>query len=372
VIRTTPVRLALVLVAAALCAAAPREAHAQRLFGTGVLANDTTPARAAIVSATDSAGVIAGRELTTGRGDFVLPVSHPGKYTVTVLRLGSLAETVRDVVVEPRKDLRMRIRITKEAPMPPPVAVRSGEQCNIRDDTSPLGYAWSQFLIALSTADMASDTKSFSGTWLRTERWLGKGLRDTVFRSDTLVELALDGPMMPAIPPDSSRVAGFVIESEDGVRYHTPDIATLASRAFVARRCFSFDPSPPNQPGWIGLHFRSPDFRVGVVDIEGTLWIDRETMEPRGLGFRYVNLPPAFAAAESGGTLRFRQLPTGHWIVEEWTLRVPAGLFRRIFSYDQRGALSGYATKLTLDGVRIAGLRLMELDVNGSPIFRRP
>ena len=336
-----------------------------------MLADDHTAARGAIVTAADSAGEVPGRELTTVRGDFVLPVPHPGRYTVTVLRLGSLPEVVRNVVVETGRDLRMKIRLTRDAPHPPSVTVRSGEQCNIGGDTTALGHAWSQFLTVLATADMAADSKVFSGTWVRSERRLGGNLRDTVQRSDTTVTIALDASMMPAIPPDSSRSAGFVIESEEGVLYHTPNIATFASRAFLARRCFSFDPAPPGQPEWTGVHFRSPDFRVGVVDIEGTLWIDRTTLEPRGLGFRYVNLPPAFAAAESGGTLRFRQLPTGHWIVEEWTLRVPTGAFRRIFSTDSRGALNGYATKLTLNGIRIASLRLIELELNGSPIFRR-
>ena len=279
---------------------------------------------------------------------------------------------MRDVVVERGRDLRIKIRIVRDAPRPPSVVVRSGELCSVRGDTGAIGNAWSQFLIVLATAEMAAESKVFTGTWLRTERNLGKNLRDTVARSDSTVTIPLEGQMMPAIPPDSSRIAGFVIESEDGVLYHTPDVTTLASRAFLMRRCFSFDPPPPGQPEWTGLHFRSPDFRVGVVEVEGTLWIDRATHEPRGLGFRYVNLPPSFATAESGGTLRFRQLPTGHWIVEEWTLRVPAGAFRRIFSYDQRGAMSGYATRLTLDGVRLTGLRLMELELNGSSIFRRP
>src|SRR5437868_4411145 len=88
-------------------AASGGTARAQRLFGTVVLADDQTPARGAIVTAIDSAGVSAGRELTTSRGDFVLPVSHAGRYTVSVLRIGSLAEIVR-VVVEAGRDLRMR------------------------------------------------------------------------------------------------------------------------------------------------------------------------------------------------------------------------------------------------------------------------
>lgn len=95
-------------------------ADAQRFFGTVVHADNTTPASGAIVSATDSAGVSAGRELTSARGDFVLPVSHPGRYTVTVLGIGNLPEIVRDVVVEPGRDHRIRIVITRDAPRPRP------------------------------------------------------------------------------------------------------------------------------------------------------------------------------------------------------------------------------------------------------------
>ena len=351
---------------------APAAANAQRIFGVVVLADDRIPAPSAIVTATDTAGVSTGRELTTARGDFVLPVPHPGRYTVTVLRIGSLPEVVGDVVVEPGRDRRLRIMLTRDVPRPPNVAVRSGEQCNMRVDTSVVAHAWAQFVVALGTAEMAAETRAFTGTWLRSERVLAKNLRDTVVRSDKVETIELDMSVMAALPPDSSRIAGFVIEAEQGVEYHVPDVATLASRAFITRRCFSFDPAPPAQPGWVGVHFRPSDFRIGVSDIEGTLWMDRVTLEPRGLGYRYVNLPPAFNAAEAGGTLRFRQLSTGHWIVEEWTVRVPSGVFRRIFSYDVRGAPNGFATKLTLDGVRIVGVRLMELELNGSPVFRRP
>ena len=346
-------------------------ADAQRFFGTVVHADNTTPASGAIVSATDSAGVSAGRELTSARGDFVLPVSHPGRYTVTVLRIGNLPEVVRDVVVEPGRDHRIRIVITRDAPRPSAVQIRSGEQCNIRVDSSRVAHAWEQILVALTTAEMAAESKAFAATWLRSERLLGKNLKDTVRRSDKIETLDLASPVMTALSPERIRLAGFVIETEAGVQYHMPDVATLLSRNFSNGRCFSFDPAPPGQPGWIGLHFRSPDFRLGVSDVEGTIWMDRATMEPRGLGYRYTNLPPAFHAAEAGGTLRFSQLPTGHWIVEEWTVRVPSGAFRRIFSYDVRGTPNGFATKLTLDGALLVAVRLMELDLNGSPMFRR-
>ena len=356
-------------VAALAVAAAATTAQAQRIFGAVMMA-DSSPARAAIVQAADSTGAIVGRELTTARGDFVLPVPRAGRYTVTALRVGSVAEVVRDLAVQ--GDTRLRIRFTRDTPRPPVTEMRSGERCDIRRDSTLVGLAWGQFQVALMTADMAAETKSFVGTWRRTERTLGRTLKDTVARSDTSEVYPLELPSIPPLAPDSSREFGFVVESEHGVTYHVPDLAILRSDAFTRARCFAFDPAPPSQPGWIGLHFRSREFRVGVAEVEGTIWLDRATLEPRGVGYRYTNLPPAFDASEAGGTLRFRQLPTGHWIVEEYTLRVPTGAFRRIFSYDTRGRVNGYATKLTLEGVRTAALLLTTLELNGTPILRRP
>ena len=94
------IRTATVIVSALLLAGAPRHTlTAQRLFGSVVLADDKTPARGALIVAVDSAGIAQGRELANARGEFVIPVSHPGRYTVSARRVGSLEQTVPNVVV---------------------------------------------------------------------------------------------------------------------------------------------------------------------------------------------------------------------------------------------------------------------------------
>ena len=195
------------VVAAALMRAP--DAHAQRIFGAVTMA-DSSPAQAAIVQAADSTGAIVGRELTTARGDFVLPVPRPGRYTVTAMRVGSVVEVVRDLAVQ--GDTRLRLRFTRDTPRPPATDMRSGERCDMRRDSTLVGLAWGQFQVALLTADMAAETKAFVGTWRRTERTLGRTLKDTVARSDTSEVYPLELPIIPPLAPDSAREFGFVIE----------------------------------------------------------------------------------------------------------------------------------------------------------------
>lgn len=361
-----------VLVVIVVIGAPLKMAGAQRLFGSVVLADEKTPARGALIIAIDTAGVAQARELANARGEFVIPVSHPGRYTVSALRVGSREETVSNVVVETGKDIRLRIVMARDVPRPGPLSARSPEQCNIAADTTALGHAWTQFLIVLATADVASDAGAFVGTWSRRDVDLKKNLRDTLAVRDTTQRAGLDVPLFATMPPDSSALIGFVTETDAGIRYNVPDVETLRSPEFMLRRCFAFVPPPLTQPGWFGIHFRSTAFRLGNSNIEGTVWLDRATLEPRGLGYRYLNLPPAYLPAEPGGTLRFLQLPTGHWIVDEWTHRIPAGVFRRMFVYDRGGSPVAYAGQLTLDGVHAVTMRLSNLEVNGTSILRRP
>ncbi|MBM4193989.1 MAG: carboxypeptidase regulatory-like domain-containing protein [Gemmatimonadetes bacterium] len=347
-------------------------AAAQRVFGAAVLPDGSTPAAFALIFAQDAGNRIVAREMASVRGDFVLPLPGSGTFRIKAQHIGHRPVELRDVVLAPGRDQRLELRFTADATRPAPVTVRSAEQCNIDADTSALGEAWRQFKLALESTRLAAETRMFSALWKRTERVLGRSLIDTVSRSDTEERIDLDAPVMPVLPPDSAALAGYVLETEEGVKYHVPDVTIMLSRQFINRRCFSLEPPPPTQPGWFGIHFRSPTFRIGVSEVEGTIWMDRSTMEPRGLGFRYVNIPPPFDPGQPGGTLRFRRFDTGHWLIDDWTMRVPAGVFRRIFSYDVRGAPNGFATRLTLDGVRIVGARMMELEVNGSTIFRRP
>lgn len=345
--------------------------NAQRLFGSVVLADDRTPAFGAVVSVIDSAGALVGRDIATSRGDYVIPVSKPGKYALTVRHIGSQDVRVSDVEVAPSRDVRTRIVLTTAVPRPPQVTARTRGVCDLASDSTGLRTLWDQFLTALLSNEVAEQARVFTATWEVREQTIDANVRDTSARSEASERLALDVPVFPMLRPDSSERLGFMIESNDGVRYFTPGMATFRSPTFAAKRCFAFEPAPEGQPSWIGVHFWATGYRIGISEIEGTVWFDAVSLEPRSLTYLYGGLPPSFAAARAGGGMRLARVSTGHWIADEWTLRVPSGRYTRMFAYDTRGNPNGYGN-LKLDGVRATTARLTELTVNGTPIIRRP
>ncbi len=348
----------------------PACADAQRIFGTVFRADGMTAAPGTVVTVTDAAGKVLGRDVTTARGDYVIPLAAGGPMTITALRVGSEPEVLRGVDVVTGRDLRRPITLVRDARRPTQVTVRGREVCDLAGDTTGVASLWAQFQIALASNEAAELAGGFVGSWSQADFSLGASLRDTLTRELSSHRLGLDQPVLPQLRADSSARLGFVLETDQGVFYHAPGLATLRAPTFLTRRCFSIEPAPPGQPSWIGLHFRATGDRIGTVEIDGTVWFDAATLEPHALTFFYTGLPPAFGPAEAGGAIRFNKAVTGHWIADEWMLRIPSARYRRMFAYDTRGIPSGYGN-LSLDGVRVTVARLMELTVNGNTIYRR-
>lgn len=353
-----------------LALALAQHAEAQRLFGTVFRADGTTAAGGAIVTVTDAAGTVLGRDLTTARGDYVIPLAAGGRVTIVAQRVGSEPEVMRNVEVSAGRDLRQPITLSRNARRPPPVTAPSREVCDVAGDTTGMASLWAQFQTALASSEMAEGAGGFVGSWSQADFSLGANLRDTLARERSTLRLELAQPVVPQMRPDSSARLGFVLETDQGVFYHAPGLATLRAPSFLARRCFSLVPAPAAQPTWIGLHFRATGYRIGTMEVDGTVWFDAATLEPHALTFFYMGLPPAFASSEAGGAIRFNKAVTGHWIADEWMLRIPSARYRRMFAYDTRGIPNGYGN-LSLDGVRVTVARLMELTVNGNTIYRR-
>lgn len=356
---------------ATVSALASSQAAAQRLFGNVVLADERTPAAGAIVAVADSLGTLIARELASPRGDYVIPLTKPGTYTISAQQVGSLATIVRDILVQEGQDVRTRVVLSRRAPRPPQVAQRTRGVCDLGGDTTGLAVLWDQFQTALATTELAERSGTFVGTWSISERILSGNLRDTTYLDYPETRVAVGVPIFPVMRADSTERLGYVIETPEGVNYYVPAVASFRSPGFLNRRCLAFEPAPPGFPDFIGVHFWAVGYRVGVSEVEGTVWFDHRTLELRAMTYAYTGLPPAFAAAQSGGALRFRTLPTGHWIVDQWTRRIPSGRFQRMYVYDVHGTPNGYGNT-RLDGVRIAVATLAELTLNGTPVVRRP
>ena len=63
--------------------------------------------------------------------------------------------------------------------------------------------------------------------------------------------------------------------------------------------------------------------RRELPDIRGVIWVDQRSAELREINFRFVNAG-ALSRFDAGGFTRFRRMPSGAWIVDEWQLTAPA------------------------------------------------
>ena len=79
-----------------------------------------------------------------------------------------------------------------------------------------------------------------------------------------------------------------------------------------------------------------------MVEVVGTLWMDRATGRLRELEYRYVNLPGELRDARIGGELFFAGMPNGTWLVKEWRIRMPRGSIEQDAYGRRRAVVNGY------------------------------
>ncbi len=134
--------------------------------------------------------------------------------------------------------------------------------------------------------------------------------------------------LWPVSSPEEFVTKGYVTTNAAGVRtYHEPDADVLLHDSFVANHCFALAPDDREHPRQVGITF-GPGAPGGVhdsiVDVSGTLWLDRAPLALRSLEFRYENVDAASRRAGIGGSLAFRTAANGIVVIEQWQLRIPA------------------------------------------------
>jgi hypothetical protein len=149
-----------------------------------------------------------------------------------------------------------------------------------------------------------------------------------------------------SFPVEELMEGGFIRPLEDGGHiYLGPDASVLMSDLFVNEHCFRLV-EREDHPEVIGLAFE-PVRDDGVPDIEGTLWVDRETAHLRVLEFVYTNEPTRDAQGVSQGQLIFERLPTGAWIIQRFWIQGPIlqpyfhGDFRMVGIKETGGEVEG-------------------------------
>jgi hypothetical protein len=165
------------------------------------------------------------------------------------------------------------------------------------------------------------------------------GANGTVLAADTTVFRITNGRPFGAIAPESLATTGYVHGDEQtGWESFGPDEMVIRSEEFAATHCFTAV-RDERRPRDIGVAFEPiPDRRV--PDIAGVIWVDQSTAELREIVFSFVNAG-VLTRFDAGGFTRFRHVPSGAWIVDEWRLRMP--LIERRYGSGYRPGVEYYS-----------------------------
>ncbi|MDF1506206.1 hypothetical protein, partial [Roseisolibacter sp. H3M3-2] len=152
---------------------------------------------------------------------------------------------------------------------------------------------------------------------------------------------APDGRAFTAAPPDSLEARGYIVGPLDGAaRFHAPDERALLSDGFARTHCFAPARGAGAESGWVGVRFRPVPGRA-PADIDGVVWLDAATGEPRRVDYRYVWARLPREARGLGGWTEFARLADGTFVVRAWRIRFPLLLAGRgqlfLDGYRERG-----------------------------------
>ncbi|GBD31372.1 hypothetical protein HRbin33_00324 [bacterium HR33] len=314
----------------------------------------------AFVSLLDERGVELVRSLTDDRGQFVLHAPGPGVYRLRSKRIG-FRETVSDSFHLTEGQTRHLRLMVESLPVPLPSVVVEGEpRCGVAGERGSMAARlWEEIREALAAVTWTAGRQLYRYSVIRYQRDLAPiGRRVIAERTSSWSGYSVT-PFRSAPAEDLAR-HGYVVASPDSVTYFAPDAAVLVSQPFVATHCFSVTTSSPKGEEEVGLRFWPAPGRT-QVEVEGILWVDRQSLELRRLEYLYTNLPADLPEGYLGGQVEFLRLPSGAWIVHRWNILMPQ-LERVVF------LLSTREPETRLRGYRESGGRVLEVTTSGGDV----
>jgi hypothetical protein len=225
----------------------------------------------------------------------------------------------------------------------------------------------SQF--AQAAANAGRDPHRFVVRWRRIKRDLEPNTLEVLHSEQFENEGETVTPFASADAEMLARNGYMTGDINTGMTYFAPDADILLSDQFLDSHCFRLQaPDGDRRDDLIGLAFEPIGLTnqglSGRVDVRGVLWLDRPSAELRYMEYQYVNLPVEQINRHLGGSLEFRPLPDGRWIVWRWYIRTPLLVQRRMALTSQ---LTNWHTEIAK--IREDGAELLEVMPAGT---RRP
>jgi hypothetical protein len=211
------------------------------------------------------------------------------------------------------------------------------------------------------TTQLVADDAPLDAQWIEYDRGMDSTLR-------VVKDQRIRTSRSPTTHAFKSRPAaeldsiGYVVSDTSGTTYYAPDADVLLSETFARSHCFHLV-EPARSAGatnLIGVAFEPTRDRREKYDIQGTLWLDRGNAELKSLEFHYTHLPDVVMDAEPGGRVEFLRLSDGHWLVSQWSVRMPRLVPRSRAPQIGTGRIAVLAPAAGLTGqiARVSGVQI--------------
>jgi len=302
--------------------------------------------------------------ITNQLGEYSIAAPGAGRYRLTVRRIGvrawrsdvlnvSNGETVvLDVAMDPFTTL-------------PRVTVADRSLCTTGRDGPRVAALWREAQTALTVIVISGRDSTLRRRLVRFSRTMGlltSDISDETHHSYDEND-GIGEPNFRSLRGDSLSQVGYWKDAARDMTFFAPDATALLSGAFLRDHCFSIAENQRDRPGLIGLAFAPVRSRT-MPDIRGTLWLDAATYELRLVEFRWTQLPWELEHDRVGGEVHFMRLPTGSWIVKNWTLTMP-----RPSVIEFRGVGGPRRERLVLSGLNQEGGLIL---IHGLEAFDKP
>jgi hypothetical protein len=251
-------------------------------------------------------------------------VTGGGPYRLLIRRIG-FAPVTTEPVAAPASGETFDILVPVHRITLGTVRVVGSASCSAQTASPSAGAedAWTQVRTALEASALTRDQRLVTTAAYRIQRQLR--LDGTVDYADTTLLGKTGERPFVAPPPATLERDGYFRTRDDGSEeFYAPDEAVLLSPGFTTHHCVRDVPETRHDSTGtlIALAFVPRD-RDTRAEIKGFIWIDSATSELRRIDFEYVRVPLPAPADSLGGSVEFRHLASGAWIVSRWVLRIP-------------------------------------------------
>jgi hypothetical protein len=302
----------------ALALLVARGLGAQVIRGIVVGQADNTPVREVLVSLLDRDGRTVSRTLSDEQGRYRL-VAGPGAYRIQTLRIGYRPVLSAEVALKAGDELQHTITVANLPFSLDRVNIAAQRSCGSMSD-SAVASVWEQARGALTAAALNTARGTLHATIRSYERTTDPGQRRTL-REWSRVDSGYAETPWRSLSIDSLRRVGYVYERNKMVTYNAPDLDVMTSDKFVEDHCFRLVEHASND-SLIGVSFEPTRERSRLAGIRGDYWLDRRSLELRGMTFGYANVRTR-GTAGAGGDMSFVRLADGGWLIERWHIRMP-------------------------------------------------